>query len=765
MWFSHWLQSIHDWFRPEPREIRYVRGILYVLLGLTPIIFIPGTPSIVELHKAFVVVCLALVAAGIYGWSVLRHHLVVVMPRIVQWLLLALVGFTVLSFVLARSHAVALTGIGDMYHSGAVLWLAYVLVAYCLVCVLHTPRQLWITLGALVGGTFVGLLVASLQSFEIFIFPWESTQYALFSPLANTRGIVSLLAAIIALGAGGLSSAVARSWRLTLVGISGVAALIWFRLYQPETAVLLGAGAIAVGMARDWHTRLTWKSAPVIPAILVLVALGAGLLYQSGMLTYVDSGRVALETPTAFVLARDRLIQSPFWGAGPNNFYFDFTLHRPIAFNDTAVWTARFVKTTTEWLGLAHQYGLGMVFVFIGIIVYTIHLSWRERIHSFAGHVDYARRLPLLVLVLWLMVTAYGLFANGSVLYWVWWWVLWAAWWVSMRIGINHQPVKTIHVQSSKPWLAPLIFAVGSAVALFGVYGAVRVWTADMYFARANHELATQGSFDDITDSVNHALKLNPSKLAYYQMKAAGYAERAQTTAARDGVTEAVQHDVQVVMDTLSQGQRHLARDPAYYEMTTGIYDSLRGIVGNVDQLSERAFSRAVELDPYNPLVRLNIGRALLLHAQRLIEVGEPVDSVNQLIDQAISDFNTAKSLKQDFVAPEYNIAIACQMRGDSAAARAHLEEAVASHPDDYDLQYALAGLYTDAGDYDRALSLYDGIIDVVPNHTGVFWQRSIIYEAQDNVPEAIKEIEKLLAIEPDYTPAQERLETLQQEE
>lgn len=291
-----------------------------------------------------------------------------------------------------------------------------------------------------------------------------------------------------------------------------------------------------------------------------------------------------------------------------------------------------------------------------------------------------------------------------------------------------------------------------------------RLWRADYHYARAQRNIAAQESFDLIERDLLRATSLNPHESSYYQNMAQGYVAQAQLAASDTSKSAETTTLVQKAVSALAQARAASPQDPATYEQEAALYDSLRTLVGNVDELSINAYSEAVARDPVNPLLRLNRGRARLLLAQRFL-AGTPTDAqktdAGTLISAAMTDFSVAAELKPDYLLPEFNLALAHVVKGERDQALAILQSLAQRYPDNPDILYTLGTWYQESEKSDQALELYARVLAIDSSYLAVHWQRALIYQQQGKKDEAIAELKSLETANPGNTAVQEKLQTL----
>lgn len=77
------------------------------------------------------------------------------------------------------------------------------------------------------------------------------------------------------------------------------------------------------------------------------------------------------------------------------------------------------------------------------------------------------------------------------------------------------------------------------------------------------------------------------------------------------------------------------------------------------------------------------------------------------------------------------------------------------------DLLIERASMAEQAGEFDLARSIYDRIVLIEPDYAEGWYRRSAIFLQQENLPEALRDLNETLTLEPRHFPAWARLGTM----
>ncbi|MFH1207088.1 MAG: hypothetical protein V1668_00580 [Patescibacteria group bacterium] len=667
----------------EPRAMRW---IVRFLICLAPIFFLPVGSFPQELNKTIVFVLAVFVAAVLTmaGWISRRE--IRFFSHKALWLAVGMSVCVLASVIFSSDHYASLSGTGGAFSGNAASLIAFLLFFFTLIgTTRHRDDWQWIVKALAVSVTFVSGL-GILQSYGLYALPWGIThdiRFNLAAASSITAAIVASLFCLVAISLLWQNSS--RYWKIFFGGSAFVHLALVILSGKPLAVYILLVGLFVFSIAISWHAKSFSKWEIAIP-LVAIVLLALALVVNIPQLTHVKmSTTLVLDQRSSAAIAWRSLSHSPVWGTGPQTFADDFQRYRPASFNNTPLASIRFNKSGSEWWGQLAQLGAGFVVIQLALAVWFLarvakkfYADWQSGNNQWVWSIT--------VLMVWLaLVMVYFLTPFNFILCFLWW--LW--------LGLHCRMVQPEEFKEKKvaiktygfAWFAVLAsVAIVSVVALTSGYFSVRYWLADYYYYRAGELIQRQSAVGEIEKLLVRATAYNPHEPGYWVALAQGYATAAQLEAAKtDARQDAIKEEVQKAVDALKQARPAGQNNAIVYEQTAALYDNLRNLIGNADQLAMNAYARLTELEPTNPLAFLNLGRSMLVQAQADAQsTNEEIKKLSPpLLDGAIKNFNTAKSLQKDFYLADVNIAYALQAQGDISGAKKSLEEARRIKPDD----------------------------------------------------------------------------------
>lgn len=154
---------------------------------------------------------------------------------------------------------------------------------------------------------------------------------------------------------------------------------------------------------------------------------------------------------------------------------------------------------------------------------------------------------------------------------------------------------------------------------------------------------------------------------------------------------------------------------------------------GNAN-LANAYIDKALELDRFNP-------RAYFMRAMIALSANDTAI--------ALKNFMTARVQDETFVDPKIQIAHIYAAKNDTLA-KTFFEEAISMSPDDLGIQYDYALYLQDNGFPEEALSCYDALLNVLPNHPDCIYNKGYVYLVYFGENEkALECFDKVLEINP----------------
>lgn len=320
-------------------------------------------------------------------------------------------------------------------------------------------------------------------------------------------------------------------------------------------------------------------------------------------------------------------------GVGPTRFVDAYTAFRPVSTNAGESWSQLFQVGTNVPLTLFIQIGL------LGVIAWALFFLMAVRMFIFSP----AEQRLLGGFVLGILITQL-LFPPNLIL-----WALLAIFIALWMAQLTHLPVIT-HQQTVIPALRTslsallvLVIAV-SLVGIWGYYSTKNVLAEEVYFRSLK---AAQQNDGNLTYQLQQeAIRWNPQSDLYHRAYAQTNFALANSLSTQENLTDEQRQTItQLLQQAIRESRLSAQLQPnrsLNWQNVAQIYRELIGVTEGADQWSVAAYVRAIQTNPHNPILRLELGGVFF----RLENYG-----------QAEQLFTQAAQLKPDMALAFYNLA------------------------------------------------------------------------------------------------------------
>jgi tetratricopeptide (TPR) repeat protein/O-antigen ligase len=663
-------------------------AIILVVLGLTPLLFTPYTTDFFDTSKVIflAVSVLLLFLLTAFGW-VLRGKVIYTKTPLDLPLLFLLI-VVLLSTVFSDSRYVSIYGNFPKIHGSAVTWVAYILFYFAAVSHLKSVSQIRTALYTLVGSATIVSVITLLSYFGVYL-PINFAKAANFTPTGSTFSTAALLLLLLPVtminfiqsknGPIAMASAVLSSlFIVTIILIGGNTSNGAGVLFSPIYIALYVTIFLVVYFFRktSLNRALALLAIPVALSAIVLM-LGYAPFSQNSALYQkrVNFPReIQLDFGTSWKVASSIISNTPLLGTGPATFLFNFSNHKPIEFNQTNYWLISFDTAFNEFLQIFGSLGLlGLLaFLYFAAMVVSLGLhGTRSTDHS----LDKSLSVSAIVIVLLLLVHV------SSPIFWVASIAL-----LAMLMGAHKSYGKaeelSIGIKASKLTDDNLIVGDVLPILLFIPIMAFIIWTSWMMWLAVAADVNHRQALDSVSKSglttynlLRNAETLNPYIDVYHTDLAQTNFALANALAAAKGPSQAsaagtlTDDDKRTIQTLLSQSiaEARFAvalspRNPQNWEILASIYRQISGIANNALDFSLDAYGHAIQQDPLNPVLRLNVGG--IYYSIKNYEL-------------ASRFFTDAANLKPDYANAYYNLSITLRDKGDLKNALAVAQQTV----------------------------------------------------------------------------------------
>jgi len=548
-----------------------------------------------------------------------------------------------------------------------------------------------------------------------------------------------------------------KIYQLWLFKIILFLALIFLALVDFYTAwvCLLLAGLMFLSInfipVFSFHFRLVniFKKDFFLPIILIIVS-GVFLFFPTGHKVNLDNMVLGKELPQTVELDYENTVSISFkslkdnfvFGSGPGTFANIFSLYRDKEYNNSEFWQFRFDKGYSyvfEIIGTLGILGILSYLLVISSFFYLIYIVIKKYFYEFdlrenKTENNFFGLILIIIICLIILILLQFLYLNSLSLLFLFFTLL-----ALLMAAVHNSKLlifseRNINLNTGeeiknrrqggvdKLFLICLILLCIFWVVVAG-YG-TKYWLADFY-AKNNNE-----------ESLIKAINFNPHRYNYKISLAKSYlnkikAEMMKPVNFRDNnlIKQSLENSIR-----LAQVAADNNPNSVMCQETLGmIYRDIGPLTRGSEPGAIQAFAQAVQLEPTNPVLLTELGKAYLMAAL--------LDKAKQSLDQALimkPDYNEAKF----WLAKVY-------MKGDQTKEALLILSELADIYNDPEIFYEQGRLYYNKGETDKAIKKFLKVIEIDQGHSNALYSLGLSFESKGKMVEAIKYFEKVLELNP----------------
>lgn len=726
---------------------KVVRISLFLTAALIPLFFLPFTLEVLELNKHFVLYTLVIIALLLWLLdAALRKKIVV--RRVPFDLCVAGYGALMLiAGIFSIDRGMSFIGDYNNLQVGVLPLLFLLAFVFLITQSLRNVKELTWLLYIFLGATTVSGILFLLQRFAAF----SLTRFGV--TITNTVSISNaefgVLMAMVLLSS--ILILIAKKDQLFLDVYFAICALV-------STMVIISIGfktvfiILAIGIVcilalvltniEQLRLSVVTSSFALLVITVLFIFLGSPSFLRMNLPVEVSLGikesiSIATDTMTSG-------IKSFLIGSGPATFVYDFSQYKPVTLNTNPIaWRIRFAEPYASAVAIITETGvvgaLSFLFLILVVLGYlgTLWLAEANDKQKLSAWTE-NRTLLFLVAPLWIVLIITIFLSQLSLTLWFLFWMLTGviASYLSLR---REESFFIISLKSSPQYVLVTSFTVVLLFAggvVFGVF-AGRFYAAEVAYTRA---LKQAKSPNEQIALLTNATKLNGINPRYSLGLASAYLFQARRLSGDAKATpELINAQVAAAVNAAKKATDIAPNNVATWQTLSEMYINALPIEPGIAVWLSKSLSRAVELEPSNPFLRLQLGQAKLREGKR---------------SEAKDEMSRAIELKQDYLEAyidlarfyegekDYDKALAELQRGlgfggvsnsnfmyeagrllfnrnkgnDWEIATASLVSALQLNPNNIDALFTLASLTDKQGNKTEALKLFQAVLERVPN-------------------------------------------------
>lgn len=665
---------------------KVIFGILLLVAVLTPLLFTSLTTEFFEFPKIAMLAVAVLVLLILWSFSWVLEGKVIITRTPLDLPLLLLLATVLISTFLSDSRYVSIFGNFPRIHGSAISWVLYILLYFIAVSNIKSIFQARIIVFALLIAAVVTSLVAILSYSGLYL-PLAFAKIASFNPTGSPFSAAALSLILLPI----IYVHIVKPTRNLGLPIALIASIIFGltivlvgSLSLQITALIVVVLIIFLSNKQEVRSSFPFLVAPVLICLIVLglsfIPLAKNNPLQTKRIEFTKNFQeLQLPANDSWKVAVSAFRDAPAFGTGPSTFLFNFTQYKPATLNLTPLWNLRFDTSFNEFFQVLATLGALGFLAFLFLVLMLVKLGLKVIRHSDSLTLGLGLSVLVLVILMLLHVatpvtTIIGILIITSL--------------IASRKSEGKVEEFTLGIKTTRltgntsqsiqgmvtgDVLPIILFIPITILALVGIWQTYNVVSADVNHRMGLNAISQKGlqAYDYLRQAevMNPYIDLYRTDMAQTNFLIANAiaSSKAPTEASPGGsLTDQDKANIQQFLSqSINESRAAVALSPRSaqnWEVLASIYRQITGVAENALQFSLDGYGRAIALDPYNPLLRLNIG-------------GLYYSLKNY--DMAIRFFDDAVNLKPDYANAYYNLSIALRDKGNLQEAQAVAEKTV----------------------------------------------------------------------------------------
>lgn len=748
-------------------------SLLYLLVFLLPLFFLPLTLEPLEINKQSLLVIVILLAGLAAIGNILSQGSLILKTKLLNLSLILFLIFLGLSTFFSGGGFLSWVGSDQQEYVSFVSLIA--LVAFLWLIESRTKNHIFLSRVILfcLGGSIVAGLIGLLSLFKIFL-PFSFAQTQAFNTVGTINSLGIFLAITTILG-----NSIYLVWRgknkilPTFIFINSFITFLFLIIidYWVLWVVFL-FGLLLILILTFWRAHELHHTKRYF--LTMLLAAGSLLFLFAPFPQIIPiPAEITPNTKTSIEIVKQIMVGKNLWlGSGPGTYIFDYAKFRPNEVNQSNFWNLRFDRGSSFFLTILPTWGLLPLLSLGFFVLIGGFLAWKKIIKKEEEQWEAFIFLPP-----WLaIILAFLLYPSNLTLNFLFF--LLSGFIISL---VYKKEKKLSFTKSPRLKIAAAVsFIILSLVIVTTLFLTIRRFDAEAAFSKAVKLDRNNGDLKEIITLIDKAATTNNFDASYYRNLATALLLQANQEITSIGTAQPTEEQnnylqalIAASINSAKKATEIEPRDVTNWLELASVYRTFTSLVPDTDVFAIKAGQTAINLEPNNPTNHLEFGKTYLTLAAAL----EPLTVSNdptkkQTAEQkrkeyftaAENELNTAISLKPDFAPAHYQLALVFEQQGRLNEAVGKMESINKYNSQDVGVAFELGLLYLrrlGEGDLSRAENAFKQAITLLPSYSNAHWYLAFVYEQQGNLPAAIYEVEAVQKLNPDNEMVKARLERL----
>ena len=748
-----------------------IKKLIYALVFLVPIWFLPIIINSIEFNKQVLLVFLVVITFILWLIRILNQGQISWKSNVLNIFLAIFLVVYILATIFSLRPYGSLVG-WPMHLSGGLVNILCLLALYVLI--VNNFKGLKDTFGLLfvfLVSSAVVTVFALLQLLGAFIFSWSFTRVISFNTIGTVNALGIFSATILTLVTALLFVIKRANIKifLVLLGLLNLLILISLNFWVIWLVLMVGMAVILVfGLMRvvKLEESIGWLAWPItiLAIALIFIFFRPVLPFRPNLPIEVGlTHRGSLEVVETVLKTR------PVLGTGPETFVINYTEYKSPIINQTAFWNVRFANPAAEIYSIASDLGIIGLISFLLVLIIFIFKGIKGLIKTIVEGDNILKQFLEIGLFAGWLGLAVGIFIypQNIALMFVFW-LLFAVY--LAETSIFKEKVYNLRKSPGILLLASFFFVIIIVLMVGFIYVQGTRFVAEIIYKSGVDLVRVKGDLDGGINKIIRATVINPYEDRSYLALSQLFILKMNRDVQLQSLTQQqrlnlVQVDAINAINSAVRATTLSPRDVGNWLLRGQVYRQLIGFINGADDWAESSYSEALKLEPLNPFTYTEWGRVLATRATLLANQGKKdkatQDQINKYLNDALTKFDQAIDIKADYAPALFEAARVYEAQGKLSEAIAKMEAERQLLPRDTGVAFELGVLYYKAEKYAQAKGEFIRAIVLDDNYSNARYFLGLLYDREGDKESAIDQFERIAQLNPDNEQVEQILANL----
>lgn len=732
----------------QTKWAKFGKFLLYILIFLLPLFFLPLTSAPVAVNKQILLAVLVILSFVCYAADIISTKQIIFPKSRLVPAVFGILAASALSAMFSDDKTLGVYG-NLIFSDSLVNFVLYFLIFW--LAAVFFRKEDFKKIGAAFFSGFSLIVVLFLSSvIGLKFFPFDFAKQAGF----NTVGLIFDLGIFISFG---LTIAIIGFLELKLSLISR-AILIFVSILSFIAFVILNLQILWIALAAAMIVFVAYKfiyspksrggevgGSLTVPMAAIILFLFFALVGPSFPLLMDNSIQIKPGLSLTLSVAKEVLKNGQaILGSGPATFVRDYALYRPLETNQGDFWLLGFGQGYSFMATALATLGILGVLTFL-FLFYSF----------FKNIIKNLENKELIVAAFGIMILIIGLFfAQVSLVQFVF---IFLGFGLILAFSGSVERISVADISNTKAFLSFIGVIIGITAGLAMLYLIGQKYAAAVYFQRGiDSYVQTQDAGKTLVD-IYKAVSLDADSGQYLrafsqyllldaEVQSVKAKNLSQSSAEAVNINSQIQNDLAQAVAAAQKATAVNSQDSANWANLANVYERLISTVDGADQAAAENYRKASALDQKNPELPLSLAR-VLLNSVAGDKQKDPKNSAayqNKIIE-AKNALDKAIALKPDYAAAYWQKALVYIQEEKIKEAAEELEQTKLLAPSDYGVAFQLGLVYYNDGQLSRAQAELERAVLLNSEYSNARYILGLVYAKRGKKEKAIEQMEKVL--------------------